>query len=124
MSDLQKARPLFNEVLKGMRKTHGNCHLSTLTLIRNMGRLPQGMGELQDVRPLLEEALQGRRETLGYRHLETLTLIINMAELLRKMGELQEVRPQLKEMGCHPRSRTHDHSSYSGQFSAYVGISM
>ena len=46
MGELQKARPLFDEAMKGMRETLGNRHLSTLTFIRNMGRLPHGMGEL------------------------------------------------------------------------------
>eukprot|EP00571_Detonula_confervacea_P014265 CAMPEP_0172300074 /NCGR_PEP_ID=MMETSP1058-20130122/2249_1 /TAXON_ID=83371 /ORGANISM="Detonula confervacea, Strain CCMP 353" /LENGTH=56 /DNA_ID=CAMNT_0013009745 /DNA_START=135 /DNA_END=301 /DNA_ORIENTATION=+ len=55
MGELQEARPLLEEGLRGSKETLGDRHPNTLKTINNMGLLLSGMGELQEARPLLEE---------------------------------------------------------------------
>ena len=78
MSQLEEAKPLFEEALQASRETLGDRDPRTLTSINNMGKLLNGMDQLEEARPLLEEALQARKETLGNRHPDTLTSINNL----------------------------------------------
>ena len=96
MGKLEEARPLYEEAVKGRKKTLGDRHPETLISIGNMGVLLKQMGKLEEARPLLEEALQAQREPLGDRHPETLMhLDLQHGQPAGRAGHARRSNPSL-----------------------------
>ena len=95
---LNAARPLYEEALRGQRQTLGNRHESTLTSMYNLASLLKACGELEAAGALFEEELLACRDKMGSAHPNTLQSIGNLGSLRKDMGQHTEALVLLREL--------------------------
>jgi hypothetical protein len=90
--DTVAARPLFEELVAGGRRTLGNGHPGTLSAIGRLGNLLARVGDDAGALPLLEEAVAGLRLTLGDEARETLDTMSRLGLLHSRLGATGKAR--------------------------------
>jgi tetratricopeptide (TPR) repeat protein len=88
----QQALTLNEQALAGYRRTLGDDHPNTLTLMNNLATTRWALGDLQGARDLQEQALATERRVLGDNHPKTLALMNNLAITRQTLGDLQGAR--------------------------------
>ena len=86
------ARLLLTQQLEGFRRSLGDEHPDTLTLINNLAETLRVLGKAKAAKDLHQEALDVKRRVLGDEHPETLVSINNLALALLALGKMQAAR--------------------------------
>ncbi|HJM56565.1 MAG TPA: tetratricopeptide repeat protein, partial [Planctomycetota bacterium] len=95
--DGREPEPSLRKALEAKRRTLGDGHPDTLTVIKDLGLLLQKRSKLDEAEPLLREALVGFRRTLGDDNADTQTLVDKLGALLIKQDNHAEAEPLLRE---------------------------
>eukprot|EP00808_Paulinella_micropora_P015242 g62684.t1 len=76
-----------------LKAREGKTDEATLTLMNNLGRLLQDLGDFKGAEEFLRRALEAREKMLGPEHMDTLASVNNLAILLYYQGKLAEAEP-------------------------------
>ena len=87
-----EARPLHEEVLATMRRSHGDAHPATLRSMTTFAGLLDDMGDPAAALALLVEALPGCRRAWGEEGAATLNCMNILASVRWKVGQLAQAR--------------------------------
>ncbi len=85
-----KAEPLFQEALEGLRATRGCDHSDTLTVMMNLAVLESESGRYDSAEARLKQAVEGFRNAFGVEHPKTLQAMGNLAGLYSRRGRYAE----------------------------------
>eukprot|EP00808_Paulinella_micropora_P022732 g60377.t1 len=76
-----------------LQAKEGQTDEATLTLMNNVGRLLQALGDLKGADELFRRSLEACEKTLGPEHPDTLASVNNLGLLLYHQGKLAEAEP-------------------------------
>jgi len=90
IGEYQKAKPLYQKVLKIWEKLLGENHLDTAGIYNNLALLYNSIGKYQKAERLYRKALKIREEALGEKHPNTAESYHSLATLYQSMGKYQK----------------------------------
>jgi len=93
----EKARQLFETILRTQRKVLPGEHVDTLRTMRNLAKLYTDQGNFKEAEDLLVPALESMRRIWGAGHPETLDFTNSLAVLRTKHGHYEEAERLFKE---------------------------
>ena len=85
-----KAEPLFQEALEGLRALRGSEHPDTLGILMNLAALESQSGRHRSAEERYQQAIAGFRQTLGFEHPKTLQAMGNYAHFHTQRGRYTE----------------------------------
>lgn len=95
--DLERAEPIFREVLETRRRLYGPDHFETATAQNNLGSLLFAKGRPDEARPLFESAVSIRTAALDVDHLDTARARLNLGLCLDELNRPEEAIEELRE---------------------------
>jgi tetratricopeptide (TPR) repeat protein len=106
--DRHQAEQMYQRALQGKEKTWGPEHISTLSIIGDLGSLYAKLGRLDEAEMMYERALQGYEKAWGPEHTSTLDTVNNLGILYAYLGRLDEAEKMYEralqgyEKACGP----------------------
>jgi tetratricopeptide (TPR) repeat protein len=95
---LDKALPLFEDLLARMKTQLGPDHPHTLTTMNHLAETYRDADQIDKALPLLEEAIKLRQTTLGLHHPDTLRSMALLASDYEAAGQLDKALPLREEI--------------------------
>ena len=95
---MSEAEPLMREGYETCERRLGANHVTTMTVLNNLGYVLFQLNRPDEAEPLIREALRRRREALGADHLDTLVSTGNLCELLEAQSRLADAEPVAAEL--------------------------
>ena len=86
VAEAAEAKKLFDECIRGYRKSLGDEHASTLRARFNFGNLMHSIGQHAKAKVQFEAVVKGRVAVLGHGHSDTLGAKLNLAAIHHELG--------------------------------------